>query len=163
MQVTSWTQMSVDTLEEHQRCWPSMADAGCTVCWHGGAGEENIDLVESLRKSTSIQTITVRHEQAGGFMAATYGRLTGCPLPLISVLHVELARGLSSAWTAPHHQTEPGLNPAGHARVPGGAHALSGSALRVQSMACRQGWSVSDHAGTGRNKCNNSCCVCPLG
>ena len=43
----------------------------------GGAGEENIDLVESLRKSKSIQTITVRHEQAGGFMAATYGRLTG--------------------------------------------------------------------------------------
>ena len=45
--------------------------------WHAGAGEENIDLVESLRKSKSIQTITVRHEQAGGFMAATYGRLTG--------------------------------------------------------------------------------------
>ena len=45
------------------------------------AGEENIDLVESLRQSESIKTITVRHEQAGGFMAATYGRLTGLLLP----------------------------------------------------------------------------------
>jgi acetolactate synthase-1/2/3 large subunit len=39
-------------------------------------GEENLDLLESLRKS-SIRLILVRHEQAGGFMAATYGRLTG--------------------------------------------------------------------------------------
>ena len=39
-------------------------------------GEENLDMLESLRNS-SIQLILVRHEQAGGFMAATYGRLTG--------------------------------------------------------------------------------------
>ncbi|BDA51294.1 probable lactaldehyde dehydrogenase at C-terminar half [Coccomyxa sp. Obi] len=39
-------------------------------------GEENIDLVESLRTS-KIKLVTVRHEQAGGFMAATVGRLTG--------------------------------------------------------------------------------------
>lgn len=39
-------------------------------------GEENLDLLDSLRKS-KIKTIIVRHEQAGGFMAAAYGRLTG--------------------------------------------------------------------------------------
>ena len=38
--------------------------------------------MESLRQSESIKTITVRHEQAGGFMAATYGRLTGLLLPV---------------------------------------------------------------------------------
>ena len=39
-------------------------------------GEENLDLLESLRKS-SIRLVLNRHEQAAGFMAATYGRLTG--------------------------------------------------------------------------------------
>ena len=42
----------------------------------GVPGEENLDLLESLRKS-SIKLILTRHEQGAGFMAATYGRLTG--------------------------------------------------------------------------------------
>jgi acetolactate synthase I/II/III large subunit len=42
----------------------------------GIPGEENLDLVESIRKS-SIQLVLTRHEQAAAFMAATYGRLTG--------------------------------------------------------------------------------------
>ena len=42
----------------------------------GIPGEENLDLLESLRTS-SIRLILTRHEQAAGFMAATYGRLTG--------------------------------------------------------------------------------------
>src|SRR5262245_54606823 len=42
----------------------------------GIPGEENLDLLESLRNS-SIKLILTRHEQAAGFMAATYGRLTG--------------------------------------------------------------------------------------
>lgn len=42
----------------------------------GMPGEENLDLLESIRKS-SIKLILIRHEQAAGFMAATYGRLTG--------------------------------------------------------------------------------------
>ena len=42
----------------------------------GIPGEENLDLLESLRTSP-IQLILTRHEQAAGFMAATYGRLTG--------------------------------------------------------------------------------------
>ena len=37
-------------------------------------GEENLDIVESLRKS-NIKLVITRHEQAAGFMAATYGRL----------------------------------------------------------------------------------------
>jgi acetolactate synthase I/II/III large subunit len=39
-------------------------------------GEENLDMVESLRTS-SIQLVLTRHEQGAAFMAATYGRLTG--------------------------------------------------------------------------------------
>lgn len=39
-------------------------------------GEENLDLLESLRTS-KIRVIVTRHEQAAAFMAATYGRLTG--------------------------------------------------------------------------------------
>ncbi|WKD48145.1 acetolactate synthase large subunit [Microbulbifer spongiae] len=42
----------------------------------GIPGEENLDILESLRGS-KIQLILTRHEQAAGFMAATYGRLTG--------------------------------------------------------------------------------------
>jgi len=42
----------------------------------GLPGEENIDLLESIRKS-KIKLILTRHEQGAGFMAATYGRLTG--------------------------------------------------------------------------------------
>ena len=42
----------------------------------GIPGEENLDLLESLRTST-IKLILTRHEQGAGLMAATYGRLTG--------------------------------------------------------------------------------------
>ncbi|MGH1419035.1 MAG: acetolactate synthase large subunit [Hyphomicrobiaceae bacterium] len=42
----------------------------------GVPGEENLDFLESLRTS-KIKLILTRHEQAAGFMAATYGRLTG--------------------------------------------------------------------------------------
>jgi len=42
----------------------------------GIPGEENLDMLESLRTS-KIELVLVRHEQAAGFMAATYGRLTG--------------------------------------------------------------------------------------
>ena len=39
-------------------------------------GEENLDFVESLRKS-KIKLVVTRHEMAAGMMAATVGRLTG--------------------------------------------------------------------------------------
>ena len=44
----------------------------------GVPGEENLDLLNSL-KNSSIRLIITRHEQGAGFMAATYGRLTGQP------------------------------------------------------------------------------------
>ena len=44
----------------------------------GVPGEENLDFLESLRTS-SIRLVVTRHEQTAGFMAATYGRLTGRP------------------------------------------------------------------------------------
>ncbi|GEN09583.1 acetolactate synthase large subunit [Myxococcus sp. MISCRS1] len=42
----------------------------------GLPGEENLDLLESMRGS-SLKLVLTRHEQAAGFMAATWGRLTG--------------------------------------------------------------------------------------
>ncbi len=44
----------------------------------GIPGEENLAFLEALRTS-KISLILTRHEQAAGFMAATYGRLTGKP------------------------------------------------------------------------------------
>jgi acetolactate synthase-1/2/3 large subunit len=51
----------------------------------GIPGEENLDIVESLRTS-SIELVLTRHEQAAAFMAATYGRLTGKPGVCIATL-----------------------------------------------------------------------------
>jgi acetolactate synthase I/II/III large subunit len=43
----------------------------------GVPGEENLDFVDSLSRSSKIRLILTRHEQGAGFMAATYGRHTG--------------------------------------------------------------------------------------
>jgi acetolactate synthase I/II/III large subunit len=51
----------------------------------GVPGEENLDLLESIRTS-SIELVVTRHEQVAGFMAATYGRLTGKPGVCLSTL-----------------------------------------------------------------------------
>src|SRR5215831_20754588 len=51
----------------------------------GVPGEENLDVVEALRRS-SIKLILTRHEQAAAFMAATHGRLTGKPGVCLSTL-----------------------------------------------------------------------------
>jgi acetolactate synthase-1/2/3 large subunit len=51
----------------------------------GIPGEENLDVVESIRKS-SIELVVTRHEQAAAFMAATHGRLTGKPGVCITTL-----------------------------------------------------------------------------
>src|SRR3954471_9780014 len=51
----------------------------------GIPGEENLDVVESLRRSR-IELVLTRHEQAAGFMAATHGRLTGRPGVCITTL-----------------------------------------------------------------------------
>jgi acetolactate synthase-1/2/3 large subunit len=42
----------------------------------GIPGEENLHVMDALRDS-SINFITVRHEQGAAFMADVYGRLTG--------------------------------------------------------------------------------------
>ena len=51
----------------------------------GVPGEENLDVVELLRRSR-IKLVVTRHEQPAAFMAATYGRLTGKPGVCISTL-----------------------------------------------------------------------------
>ena len=49
---------------------------GCEFVF-GVPGEENLDFLDSLSRSTKIRLILTRHEQGAGFMAATYGRHTG--------------------------------------------------------------------------------------
>ncbi|MCK8786624.1 acetolactate synthase large subunit [Roseomonas sp. NAR14] len=51
----------------------------------GVPGEENLDVVESIRRS-SIELVLTRHEQSAAFMAATHGRLTGRPGVCITTL-----------------------------------------------------------------------------
>lgn len=51
----------------------------------GIPGEENLDFLNSL-KDSKIKLILTRHEQGAGFMAATYGRLTGKPGVCLSTL-----------------------------------------------------------------------------
>ena len=51
----------------------------------GVPGEENLDVVESLRRSR-IKLVLTRHEQSAAFMAATHGRLTGRPGVCIATL-----------------------------------------------------------------------------
>jgi len=48
-------------------------------------GEENLDVLESLRTS-KIELVVMRHEQPAAFMAATYGRLTGKPGVVLTTL-----------------------------------------------------------------------------
>lgn len=54
-------------------------------CIFGLPGEENLALLESIRRS-SIRFIVTRHEQAAAFMAATWGRLTGRAGVVLSTL-----------------------------------------------------------------------------
>src|SRR6266403_606178 len=63
--VTKGSDLLVDALENEG-----------VECIFAIPGEENLDVLESLRRS-KIKLVLTRHEQAAGFMAATYGRLTG--------------------------------------------------------------------------------------
>src|SRR5262244_324201 len=66
----------------------------------GVPGEENLDLLEALHRS-SIDLVVTRHEQPAAFMAATYGRLTGKPGVALSTLGpgaLNLATGAAYAY-----------------------------------------------------------------
>ncbi len=65
----------------------------------GLPGEENIDLLDALSRS-SIRFITTRHEQGASFMADVYGRLTGRAGVCLSTLGpgaTNLATGIADA------------------------------------------------------------------
>ncbi|MCL6249512.1 acetolactate synthase large subunit [Altererythrobacter sp. KTW20L] len=53
-----------------------LEEEGCEYIF-GVPGEENLDFLDSLSRSSKIKLILTRHEQGAGFMAATYGRHTG--------------------------------------------------------------------------------------
>src|SRR5258708_29685080 len=59
----------------------------------GVPGEENLDVVESLRRSR-IKLIVTRHEQAAAFMAATHGHLTtGAAFALLGAMPMVMITG----------------------------------------------------------------------
>ncbi|WP_298171787.1 acetolactate synthase large subunit [Novosphingobium sp.] len=62
-----------------------LEEEGCEYIF-GVPGEENLDFLDSLSRSTKIKLILTRHEQGAGFMAATYGRHTGRTGVCISTL-----------------------------------------------------------------------------
>ena len=73
-----------------------------SIAFSAFPGEENLDVVESIRKS-SIQLVLTRHEQAAAFMAATYGRLTGKPGVCLTTLGpgaLNLSTGAAYAFSA---------------------------------------------------------------
>ena len=53
-----------------------LEEEGCEYVF-GIPGEENLDFLDSLSRSTKIRLVLTRHEQGAGFMASVYGRLTG--------------------------------------------------------------------------------------
>lgn len=65
----------------------------------GLPGEENLEFLEALRGHPDIQTVLVRQEQAAGFMAATYERLTG----KIAVAYSTLGAGATNLVTSVAH------------------------------------------------------------
>ena len=71
----------------------------------GIPGEENLDLLDSLSRSKKIKLILTRHEQPAGFMAATYGRLTG----KVGVALSTLGPGATNLVTAGAYATLGGM------------------------------------------------------
>ena len=65
----------------------------------GIPGDENLHFMEALRKDGRIQFVLFRHEQAAGFAAAAYGRLTG----KLAVAMSTLGAGATNLTTAVAH------------------------------------------------------------
>jgi acetolactate synthase-1/2/3 large subunit len=65
----------------------------------GIPGDENLHFMEALRKDGRLRFIVTRHEQAAGFMAAAYGRLTG----KLAVAMSTLGAGATNLTTAVAH------------------------------------------------------------
>ena len=65
----------------------------------GIPGDENLHFMEALRKDGRIKFILFRHEQAAGFAAAAYGRLTG----KLAVAMSTLGAGAMNLTTAVAH------------------------------------------------------------
>ena len=79
----------------------ALENEGVTTIY-GVPGEENVDLLESLR-SSSIEFVLTRHEQAAAFIAAAEGRLTGRPGVCLSTLGpgaTNLLTGVAQAFLA---------------------------------------------------------------
>ncbi len=65
----------------------------------GIPGDENLHFMEAVKKDGRIKFILTRHEQAAGFMAAAYGRLTG----KLAVAMSTLGAGATNLTTAVAH------------------------------------------------------------
>src|SRR5215468_11221856 len=100
----------------------------------GLPGEENLVMVEALRRS-SIKLVVTRHEQAAAFMAATHGRRAGCMLdhPGPRRAQPDDRRGPRSPW---RHADDHDHGPEGGPQPEAGA--LSGGGCRLDDDAVDQ-------------------------
>lgn len=74
--VVFWDEMASDGVQKTSDVMVKALENENIEYIFGIPGEENLDLLDSL-KNSSIKLVVTRHEQAAGFMAATVGRLTG--------------------------------------------------------------------------------------
>jgi acetolactate synthase-1/2/3 large subunit len=81
-----------------------LEEEGCEYIF-GVPGEENLDMLDSLSRSSRIKLILTRHEQGAGFMAATYGRHTG----RTGVCMATLGPGATNLVTAAAYATLGGM------------------------------------------------------
>ncbi len=68
----------------------------------GLPGEENIHIIDALKRSASIRFVLTRHEQAASFMADIYGRVTGQAGVCLATLGpgaINLLLGTADAFT----------------------------------------------------------------
>ena len=64
-------------------------------------GEETMDILDALSRSTAVRHVTTRHEQGAAFMADVYGRLTGRAAVAMSTLGpgaTNLVTGIADAY-----------------------------------------------------------------
>ncbi len=109
----------------------------------GLPGEENLAMVEALRRS-SIKLVVARHEQAAAFMAATHGRLTGTPGVCLTTLGPGALNLTTGAAYAPRrhadrHDHGPEERPQPQAgALSGGGHRLDHDAAYQDGPPDRQ-------------------------
>jgi glyoxylate carboligase len=107
-----------------------------------------LDLLDSLSRS-SINLVLVRHEQAAGFMAATFGRLTGKAGVCLSTLGPG-ATNLVTAAAYANLGAMPMVMITGQKPIKTSKHGTNWTSAVSSSTTCRHGGSTTCHTAASR-------------